>query len=80
MQQPWETGWRRADGPAPQAEMVATKVHNDATYHLWKSPDGAERIQKNSEYFEVSPGAFNTIPTQERLGASPRIAGPKDQT
>ena len=67
MQQPWETGWRRADGPAAEAEIVATKVHNEATYHLLKGPDGTEMIQKNSEYFAVSPGAFNTIPTQERL-------------
>jgi hypothetical protein len=68
LQQPWETGWRSVDGPAPQSERVDTKVVQHVTYHLWKNNDGEETIQKNAAYYRVSPGAFNTIPTADHLG------------
>ncbi|HYF92477.1 MAG TPA: hypothetical protein VD969_09515 [Symbiobacteriaceae bacterium] len=64
-QQPWETGWQPVDGPAAMSERVATKVVQDATYHLWKNRQGEETIQKNARYYRVAPGAFNTIPTEE---------------
>jgi hypothetical protein len=81
LQQPWEQGWQPADGPAPQSAHVETKVTGEATYHLWKNADGIETIQKNNaQYFRVSPGAFATIPSAERLGSHHNMAGPKHQT
>jgi hypothetical protein len=68
VEQPWECGWQPVAEPAQQSTCVATKVRNDVTYHLWKNEQGEETIQKNAQYFRVSPGAFNTIPSDETLG------------
>lgn len=65
MEHPWEADWKSVENPAPESHRVATKVVADQTYHLWKNQQGVETIQKNAHYYQVSPGAFNTIPTGE---------------
>jgi len=64
-QMPWEQNWQSVQGPATQSQRVATKVVQDVTYHLWKNQQGEETIQRNADFYRVSPGAFNTIPTKE---------------
>lgn len=78
MQQPWEAGWQSTDSPAPQSQRVDTKIIQGTTYHLWKNQQGVETIQKEAEYFRVSAGAFNTIPTESHLGLGHGV--PKHQT
>lgn len=80
LEQPWETGWQPVDGPAPQSSRLDTKVVNENTYTLWKSPDGIETIQKGADYYRVSPGAFNTIPPEEHFHRKQRTPGHKGQT
>jgi hypothetical protein len=70
VQRPWETGWEPAEGPGAQASLVGTKVINETTYHLWKDSQGNEMIQKNNEFYQVSPGAFATIPLADNLGTN----------
>lgn len=65
MQNSWEADWESVDSLAPDSHRIATKVVQDVTYHLYKNNQGVETIQKNAQYFRVSPGAFNTIPTRE---------------
>ena len=78
MQQPWEAGWQPVEGPAPQSDKVQTKVVMDAVYHLWKNQNGIETIQKDASFYRVSPGAFNTIPSEANLGIGGGV--PKHQT
>ncbi len=80
MHQPWETGWELVNEPAPQSQKVETKVLQNSTYNLWKSPDGTETIEKNGLYFRVSPGAFNSIPQGDSLGIGRSIAHSKSTT
>lgn len=77
MHQPWETGWKATDGPAPGSERVDIKVVHGSTYSLWKNQQGVETIQKDAQYFCVSPGAFNTIPYDSNVGVG---GGHKGQT
>lgn len=64
MEQPWESGWQPVSDSPGQAELIATKVVNQYTYHLYKDHDGNHFIEKGGQYYQVSPGAFNTIPPE----------------
>jgi len=76
---PWETGWEPADRPAPNSTRVGTKILTFTTYHLWKNANGEETIQKDNAFYRVSPGAFNTIPTDASLGATSGATSPTDR-
>jgi hypothetical protein len=80
VEQPWETGWQPVSGAPEQARLVATKVVNQYTYHLYKDQDGTHFIEKGGHYYQVSPGAFDTIPPEEHFHQPQGIATPKGQT